>query len=154
LRLATEALEQCAFAQVHFIPSGTPPHRVSPYANAEQRLQMVQAALHGNPHFVADARETFRTDACYTVDTLQALRKEVDAHQPLCLLLGSDAFLSLPTWHDWQRLFDLAHIVVMQRPGQPLARHGAGRCRVKSRIFCLTCSFAQGICTKHRMGKL
>jgi nicotinate-nucleotide adenylyltransferase len=36
------------------------------------------------------------------------------------LLLGSDAFAQLHTWHQWQQLFDLAHIVVMQRPGQPL----------------------------------
>jgi nicotinate-nucleotide adenylyltransferase len=35
-------------------------------------------------------------------------------------LLGSDAFLQLHTWHEWKRLFGLAHIVVMQRPGRPL----------------------------------
>lgn len=120
LRLATEAREQCGLEDVHFIPSGTPPHRASPHASPAQRLQMVQAAVHGNPHFVADAREIFRTDACYTVDTLRALRKEVDAHRPLCLLLGSDAFLLLHTWHDWRCLFGLAHLVVIQRPGQPL----------------------------------
>jgi nicotinate-nucleotide adenylyltransferase len=28
-----------------------------------------------------------------------------------------DAFLSLPDWHRWRELFDLAHIVVAHRPG-------------------------------------
>lgn len=118
LRLAVEAFEQCHLQQVNFIPSGTPPHRTS-HATAEQRLHLVQMALHGNPHFVADARESYRTDACYTVDTLSRLREEVGEQQPLCLLLGSDAFLQLHTWHRWQQLFQLAHIVVMQRPGRP-----------------------------------
>ena len=30
-----------------------------------------------------------------------------------------DAFLSIHTWHRWQDLFELAHIAVMHRPGQP-----------------------------------
>lgn len=120
LRLAIEALEQCQLNEVHFIPSGTPPHRGAPQASATDRLHMVQLAVHSNPAFLADQRETYRTDACYTVDTLTALRAELGAQQSLCLLLGSDAFAQLHTWHQWRELFNLAHIVVMQRPGQPL----------------------------------
>ena len=115
LRLAQEALEQCHLAAVRFIPSGTPPHRTAPHASAQQRLDMVRLAIQGNPQFMVDEHEIYRTDACYTVATLSALRSELGAQQPLCLLLGSDAFLLLHSWHDWQRLFDLAHIVVMQR---------------------------------------
>ena len=120
LRLAVEAVEQCRLREVHFVPTGTPPHRQAPQASGEQRLKMVQLALHANSFFVADARESYRTDECYTVDTLTALRTEVGNQQPLCLLLGSDAFLQLNTWSRWHQLFDLAHIVVMQRPGRPL----------------------------------
>ncbi len=120
LRLAVEAQEQCGLSEIHFIPSGTPPHRGAPHASATDRLHMVQLAVHNNPVFLADQRETYRSDACYTVDTLTALRAELGSQQPLCLLLGSDAFAQLHTWHQWQSLFELAHIVVMQRPGQPL----------------------------------
>jgi len=120
LRLAIEALEQCRLGEVHFIPGGTPPHRSAPKASATDRLHMVQLAVHNNPAFLADQRETYRTDACYTVDTLTELRAEFGSQQSLCLLLGSDAFAQLHTWHRWRELFELAHIVVMQRPGQPL----------------------------------
>ena len=120
LRLAQEALEQCQLGSVRFIPSGTPPHRTAPLATAEHRLHMVQLALQGQPGFALDEREVRRTDKCYTVDTLSALRAEQGEAQSLCLLLGSDAFLQLHTWHQWQKLFELAHIIVMQRPGQPL----------------------------------
>ncbi len=120
LRLAQEALEQCSLAAVRFIPSGTPPHRGSPHASAAHRLEMVRLAVQDNPAFVLDEREIHRTHDCYTVDTLAALRADLGAQQPLCLLLGGDAFLQLHTWHEWNKLPVLAHIVVMQRSGRPL----------------------------------
>lgn len=120
LRLAQEALEQCRMQQVRFIPNGTPPHRTPPVASAEARMDMVRTALHGNHEFSVDVREVYRTDPCYTVETLTSLRTEIGREQPLCLLLGSDAFLNLHTWHQWLKVFELAHIVVMQRPGRPL----------------------------------
>ena len=120
LRLAQEALEQCDLAAIHFIPSGTPPHRTAPHASAVQRLDMVRLALQGNAAFVLDEREIYRIDPCYTVGTLTALRAELGMQQPLCLLMGGDAFLLLHSWHEWQSLFELSHIVVMQRGGHPL----------------------------------
>ncbi|MBI5436879.1 MAG: nicotinate-nucleotide adenylyltransferase [Nitrosomonadales bacterium] len=119
LRLAQEGLEQCNLAAVRFIPCGTPPHRDAPHASAQQRLDMTRLALQGNPAFVLDEREIHRADPCYTVDTLTALRAELGAQQPLCLLMGGDAFLMLHTWHKWEKLFELAHIVVMQRAACP-----------------------------------
>jgi len=118
LRLAQEALEQCRLAGVRFIPGGTPPHRNAPHASPQQRLDMVRLALQGNAAFDLDEREVHRSGPCYTVDTLTALRAELGAQQPLCLLMGGDAFLLLHTWHEWEKLFELAHIVVMQRPGR------------------------------------
>ncbi len=121
LRLGQEALEQCGLAEVHFIPAGTPPHRNAPHADARHRLAMARLALQGNPDFVLDEREISLNTPCYTVNTLAALRAELGEQQPLCLLMGGDAFLQLHTWHEWKRLFVLAHIVVVQRAGgQPL----------------------------------
>ena len=119
LRIAQEALEQCDLAQVRFVPCGTPPHRGAPHAAAKSRWEMVRLALNGHPDFLVDVHEVFRTDPCYSVDTLRALRAELGAQQSLCLILGGDAFLQLHTWHEWKRLFELAHIVVLQRAGGP-----------------------------------
>lgn len=117
LRIAQEALEQCGMAQVRLVPCGTPPHRNAPQASAKSRWEMVRLALNGHPDFLVDVHEVFRTDPCYTVDTLAALRIELGPQQPLCLILGGDAFMQLHTWHEWKRLFELAHIVVLQRAG-------------------------------------
>lgn len=92
LRLAQEALEQCSLGVIRFVPGGTPPHRNTPRASAEQRLDMVRLALHGNQSFELDGREIFRIDPCYTVDTLSTLRAELGAMQPLCLLMGGGCF--------------------------------------------------------------
>jgi nicotinate-nucleotide adenylyltransferase len=117
LRLAEEMLELANLQQIRFIPAGTPPHRDAPQVSARHRSAMVQLAIADQPAFVLDEREVGCTTPCYTVDTLRELRAELGAAQPLCLLMGGDAFLQLHTWHEWERLFGLAHIVVGSRPG-------------------------------------
>jgi len=129
LRLAEEMLELANLQQIRFIPAGTPPHRDSPQVSALHRSAMVQLAILDQPGFVLDSREVNRTTPCYTVDTLRELRAELGEAQPICLLMGGDAFLELHTWHEWERLFDLAHIVVGHRPGYPLEKriHSANK---------------------------
>lgn len=110
-------LELAGLQEVRFIPTGTPPHRDVPQVSAQQRSTMVKLAIADQSAFVLDEREVRRAAKCYTVDTLRELRKELGEQQPLCLLMGGDAFLQLHTWHQWQQLFELAHIVVGYRPG-------------------------------------
>lgn len=112
--------------QIRFIPAGNPPHRDAPKASAEHRSAMVRLAIADQPAFVLDEREVRRTTKCYTVDTLRALRAELGETQPICLLMGGDAFLQLHAWHEWEQILDLAHIVVGYRPGFTLEeRHAA-----------------------------
>jgi nicotinate-nucleotide adenylyltransferase len=117
LRLAEELAEGLGLARVLFIPAGQPPHRGAPRTAAAHRLAMVRRAVAGNPRFVADDREVVRARPSYTVDTLADLRAELGAAEPLWLLLGADAFLDLPSWHEWTRLFELANIAMATRPG-------------------------------------
>ncbi len=120
LRLAQELGETLRLAEVRLIPSGTPPHRSAPQATAAHRLAMVRLAIAGNPLLTLDDREITQSGSGYTVDTLKAVRREIGPSQPLCLLVGADAFLDLATWYHWQELFGLAHIVAAHRPGFPI----------------------------------
>ncbi len=117
LRMAEELAEALDLEQVRFIPAGSPPHRGSPRAAGRHRLEMVRRAVAGNPRFVLDDREIHRDGPSYSVNTLTELRRELPAGTPLVLFMGSDAFLGLASWHEWRRLFDLAHIAVAHRPG-------------------------------------
>jgi len=115
--LAQEAATGLGLAYVRFIPAGEPRHRGAPSAFAQQRLDMVRLACANNPLFVVDEREIRRAGPSYTIDTVSELRAESGAEEPLCFLLGADAFLSLSSWHRWQELFKFVHFVVVHRPG-------------------------------------
>jgi len=116
LELARELRAALGFSAVRFIPAGDPPHRAAPVATAAHRLAMVELAVAGQPGLEVDAREIRRTGRSYAVLTLDELRNE-EPSRPLALIVGADAFLGLPTWHRWRELFDLAHVVVVARPG-------------------------------------
>ena len=116
LRLAEELADSIGLTKVRFIPTGAPPHRGTPRVIGAHRMEMVRLAIAGNPRFEADDREIRREGVCYTFDTLNEMRAEL-GDRPLCLLMGSDAFSALTTWHRWEELFDLAHIVIAHRPG-------------------------------------
>jgi nicotinate-nucleotide adenylyltransferase len=117
LRPALEVLETLELAEIRFVPCRIPAHRAAPLITAEQRLALVRLATAEQPGFIADDRELRREGPSYMVDTLASLRADGGDDMPLCLILGADAFRELHTWHRWQRLSLLAHIIVMQRPG-------------------------------------
>jgi len=116
LRPAQEVQRALALAEVRVIPAAQPPHRMPPVATMAQRLRMVELACAEFPGFHADDCEIRRGGPSYTVLTLDALRAET-GNRPLCLLMGADAFEGLETWHQWRRIPELAHVVVMTRPG-------------------------------------
>jgi nicotinate-nucleotide adenylyltransferase len=117
LRTALEVQEAVGLDEIRFVPCRLPPHRTTPEASPDLRLKMLELALRdAEPGFRIDTRELDRPGPSYMMDTLASIRAEIGV-QPLCLIAGLDAFLGLPRWHRWRELFDLAHIVVMRRPG-------------------------------------
>jgi nicotinate-nucleotide adenylyltransferase len=109
-------LQALLFSEVRFIPCGDPPHRGTTFADAELRYRMVDVATAGQAGFVSDDRELRRAGLSYSIDTLIDLRKEFP-DRSLCLIVGMDAFLGLQTWHRWDEILGVAHIVVAHRPG-------------------------------------
>lgn len=116
LRPARELAAALQLKRVHVMPAAVPPHRSQPVASAAQRLRMVQLALVDDNCLLADDRELRRSGPSYTVETLLEFRQQFAGHA-LVLMIGADSFGSLPQWHRWQELFELAHIGVMARPG-------------------------------------
>ena len=116
LRSALEAKEIFGLEEIRLIPSAHPPHRTSPRASATMRLEMLYLAVENMSGFVVDTREIDRAGQSYMVITLESLRRDFP-DRPLLLFIGTDAFNALNTWYQWQRLFDLAHVIVLTRPG-------------------------------------
>ena len=116
LRPALDVKQALGLREMRLIPAFQPPHRETPAANPGQRLTMLRAAVGGEPDLLVDNREMKREGESFMVDTLASLRTEL-GDEPMCLVLGSDAFLQLDRWHRWRDILVLAHIVVTHRPG-------------------------------------
>ncbi len=116
LRIASETGAALKLPEVRLIPSKTPVHRARPGASESQRLAMLRLAVADVPGLAADDRELKRETPSYTVLTLESLRAEFP-QRPLIWLIGIDAFMHINHWYEWPRLFELAHFVVLNRPG-------------------------------------
>lgn len=116
LRTAYEFHHRLRLSKTLLIPSREPPHRAAPRASVEQRWTMLRLAVAGVAEFEARDLEITRDGPSYTIDTLLGIRAEV-GDRPICLLIGADSFLALPSWHRWRELFNHAHVVVAARPG-------------------------------------
>ena len=117
---ARAAMEQLGLDKLVLIPDRVPPHKVLPEGSAspEQRLEMaaLAAAELGKRAEVSD-RELRRSGPSYTSDTLAELRRE-HPEDALWLLMGSDMFLSLQTWHAPEEIMALARIAPFSREAE------------------------------------
>ena len=120
LRTALEVQETLAMDEVRFLPAPRPRLREEPLVSVEQRVEMVRLAIAGQASFRLDTQELDRAGPSRSIDTLKQTRDEIGTNEPLALIMGSDAFAKLPQWYQWERLLDLAHIVVMKRPDTSL----------------------------------
>jgi nicotinate-nucleotide adenylyltransferase len=116
LAVAKAALECAHLDRVLFVPSAQPPHRAVAVAPAEDRLAMTRLAIQGEPNFDVTDVEVRRGGRSYTVDTLSELQHAFP-NDELFLILGWDAARLFRTWHEPERVSDLASVVIVDRPG-------------------------------------
>ena len=120
LRPVLDMQQALGLEEVRMIPCRVPPHREQPTATPEQRLDMLRKAVQDVPGLVVDTRELERDGPSYMVDTLDSIRAEAGENRPLVLLLGMDAMAGFHRWREPERILELAHIGVAQRPGGEL----------------------------------
>ena len=105
---------------VRMVLSARPGHRDQPNTANTHRWKMLKLACDEHSALVADDTELQRPGCSYAIDTLQHFRARYPRSQ-LCWIMGMDSYLTLPTWRNWQTLVKFAHLIVVQRPGQPTA---------------------------------
>ncbi len=107
--------EQAGLDRVLFVPTAIQPHKQQRQTTAGQhRLEMLALATGGHDAFAVSGDELERGGVSYTVDTLEQLKARHPGDE-LLLILGPDAFLSLPTWREPRRIIDLAEILAVER---------------------------------------
>jgi nicotinate-nucleotide adenylyltransferase len=112
---AVRALETFRLDALTFIPAGRPPHKqgetIAPFSH---RFAMLALATHPYERFFVSDLELEGDQPTYTVATLRRFRTRCPADQ-LYFLLGSDSFSQINTWHRWEELVDLVHLIVLHR---------------------------------------
>ncbi|WP_412756762.1 nicotinate-nucleotide adenylyltransferase [Legionella bozemanae] len=114
-------LQTSKFIQTHikfdsyiFLPCKTPTIKPPTLANNEQRVEMLKLAIKEIPDFKLDLREIERDTPSYMVETLESFRLEYPKSS-ITLIIGYDAFLSLPRWYQWEKIITLANLLVINR---------------------------------------
>ena len=117
LIVAEDARAALELDKVLFIPAGQPWFKsYRQITEAHHRLAMVRLAVEDNPDFDVSDIEIKRSGPSYTVDTLAELREQyIDAE--LIVILGVDALREIDRWHQPRKLFELASVAGMARPG-------------------------------------
>lgn len=116
LRVALDVQQHLALEQMRLMPAWQSPLRDSPTVSAQHRAEMVRRAIAGEPVLVLDERESQRGGRSYTVETLAGLHRDLPG-RGFVLVVGVDAFATFLHWKDWQRILQLAHVAVANRPG-------------------------------------
>ena len=122
LAAASEAVHAFSLDKVLFIPAGEPwqkdQNTVSP---AEDRYVMTVLATAADVRFEVSRVDLDRPGPTYTVDTLTLLHEKFGDDCELFFIAGSDALSQVFTWHDFERVAELAHFIGVNRPGQRLS---------------------------------
>ncbi len=117
----------CELDRIVIVPSGIPPHRPAPGVSARARLTLAVRAFADIDHVVVSDTEVERGERGepgYMVDTLEelldlpALLGYDELEVRTSLVVGADQAMTLPTWHRFDRITELADLVVVRRPDQ------------------------------------
>jgi nicotinate-nucleotide adenylyltransferase len=118
LKTAEDVLNKLSLDKVIFIPAGNPPFRKPELAAAEDRFEMVKAAVEDRPEFEVSDIELRTGGKSYTIDTIEKLSRD---DTELFLIIGVDAFKDMQVWKDPQKIFAMSNVVIISRPGYSFA---------------------------------
>jgi len=147
--------EVCAALEldvVWLITTARPTHKI-PTAPPEARHEMTVLATADDSRLIASRLELDRAGPSYTVDTLEQIHREFaesrkpkaeseslpsafslqpSANLELFFITGADAYNDVGTWHQAERLTELAQLVAVTRPGYTYKMDSFFASRVKT----------------------
>ncbi|MDO6676938.1 nicotinate-nucleotide adenylyltransferase [Shewanella sp. 4_MG-2023] len=116
IKPAIEVKQQLNLDKIWLMPNHIPPHKQTTKVSSEQRLAMAELVCQQYDELEVCDIEINRDSPSYTVTTLELLTQRYPQHQ-FYFIMGTDSFIQLASWYQWQQLFALCHLVVCRRPG-------------------------------------
>jgi nicotinate-nucleotide adenylyltransferase len=141
--IAEQVMDELELAQVVFVPGGIPPHKEasSVRASAQDRVDMVEAAVAANERFCVDRIEVDAGRPMHSVETVQIF-KERSPGDDWYFISGADEVSNLLAWKEPDRLLEEVVMVAATRPGYDLSKldHLENALRNFDRIFPVECT--------------
>jgi nicotinate-nucleotide adenylyltransferase len=141
--IAEQVMGELGFSHVLFVPGGIPPHKEasSVRASAEDRFDMVEAAVAENERFSVDRVEVNAGRPMHSVETVGIL-KERSPGDEWYFISGADEVSNLLAWKDPDRLLEEVVMVAATRPGFDLSKLGHLEAGLRNfdRIFPVECT--------------
>lgn len=124
LKAAKAAYEQASLDELAFLPAAQSPLKSrGPVAGNEERVQMLELAIEGEPGFAVDDSELRRGGVSYTVDTVRAHKERYPAVE-LFWIIGADQLEQIDRWQAIETLVRMVDFLVLARPGYRLSAPG------------------------------
>lgn len=114
LLVAQDAVTALKLDRLLIVPAAQQPLKQGQQTPAADRLAMVQRCFADVPGLVVDPVEIDRGGLSYMVDTVEILQRR-EPSAVLHLLIGQDAFETLPRWREPERLRSMVRLVVLRR---------------------------------------
>lgn len=114
IQCALDTLDQIKVERLGLMPCLVPPHKHTSGVEQHHRVNMIKQVCLSNPRLYPELIELTLPAPSYTVKTLEHLSAKYP-NVPLLFLLGEDSLYNLDKWHQWERLTDYCHLVVMRR---------------------------------------
>lgn len=113
IAMAQKAQATFGLDKVFFLPTGDSymKHNVTP---KELRLKMVCAAIEDMDEFAISDVEINSTGPSYTSETLKKLHY-LYPDDDIYFIMGEDSLLAIHLWKNYEKIFDLAKIIVAYR---------------------------------------
>lgn len=153
LKPAAEVKARLELDKLWLLPNHIPPHKAKATASSEQRLAMLKLACDEFPDMDICDIELKRNSPSYSVATLEALQQAFPGAE-FQFIMGTDSLLSLPSWHQWQRLFSLCNLVVCRRPDWHLPKDAEIQTELAQRGCSVTQALAARDKGQHQSGKI
>ena len=118
LVLAEEVACEFGYDRVLLVPAFIPPHKaLSGEPGADVRLEMLRAAVEGEPLFSVDGCELERGGVSYSVETLNHVIEAWEPEGKPGFVIGDDLAAGFAAWRNPARICELADLIVARRNG-------------------------------------
>ncbi len=120
--IAEQVADTLGLECVIFVPGGVPPHKppTSVKAPAEDRLNMVEAAVADNERFFVDRVEIEAGRPMHSVETVPLVKERYEGDEWF-FITGADEVSNLLSWKEPDRLLAQSAMVAATRPGYDIS---------------------------------